>query len=66
MDTAELMKAARQGKLDVIDKYLDDGGNPNVHDEVCSPCVSVNQIHLQHTIQQVPFILMICFNFQAE
>ncbi|KAF3842105.1 hypothetical protein F7725_024056 [Dissostichus mawsoni] len=33
MDTAELMKAARQGKLDVIDKYLDDGGNPNVHDE---------------------------------
>lgn len=37
MDT-EFMNAASQGKLDVIEKYLADGGNPDVHDEVCSPC----------------------------
>lgn len=36
-DTAEFMNAASQGKLTEIDKYLADGGNPNVHDEVCSP-----------------------------
>ncbi|KAL7383801.1 hypothetical protein ABVT39_017844 [Epinephelus coioides] len=34
MDTAEFMNAASQGKLTVIDKYLVDGGNPNVHDEL--------------------------------
>ncbi|KAI3363201.1 hypothetical protein L3Q82_011830, partial [Scortum barcoo] len=33
-DAAEFMNAARQGKLDVIDKYLADGRNPNVHDEL--------------------------------
>ncbi|XP_059215713.1 ankyrin repeat domain-containing protein 2 [Centropristis striata] len=33
-DTAEFMNAASQGKLNVIDKYLADGGNPNVHDEL--------------------------------
>ncbi|XP_074501910.1 uncharacterized protein ankrd2 [Sebastes fasciatus] len=33
-DTAEFMNAASQGKLIVIDKYLADGGNPNVHDEL--------------------------------
>ncbi|XP_029306087.1 ankyrin repeat domain-containing protein 2 [Cottoperca gobio] len=33
-DTAEFMNAARLGKLNVIDKYLADGGNPNVHDEL--------------------------------
>ncbi|XP_035519782.1 ankyrin repeat domain-containing protein 2 [Morone saxatilis] len=33
-DTAEFMNAAGQGKLNVIDKYLADGGNPNVHDEL--------------------------------
>lgn len=37
-DTTEFMNAASQGKLSVIDKYLADGGNPNVHDEVRSPC----------------------------
>lgn len=35
-DTAEFMNAASQGKLNEIDKYLADGGNPDVHDEVCS------------------------------
>ncbi|XP_042357944.1 ankyrin repeat domain-containing protein 2 [Plectropomus leopardus] len=34
MDPAEFMNAASQGKLNVIDKYLADGGNPNVHDEL--------------------------------
>ncbi|XP_039995663.1 ankyrin repeat domain-containing protein 2 [Xiphias gladius] len=34
VDTAEFMNAATQGKLNVIDKYLSDGGNPNVHDEL--------------------------------
>ncbi|XP_040906203.1 ankyrin repeat domain-containing protein 2 [Toxotes jaculatrix] len=34
VDTAEFMNAATQGKLDVIDKYLANGGNPNVHDEL--------------------------------
>lgn len=44
------MNAASQGKLIVIDKYLADGGNPNVHDEVhMLPCVAVNQMHSQHT-----------------
>ncbi|XP_054456587.1 ankyrin repeat domain-containing protein 2 [Anoplopoma fimbria] len=33
-DTAEFMNAASQGKLNVIDKYLADGGDPNVHDEL--------------------------------
>ncbi|KAM6922246.1 uncharacterized protein ankrd2 isoform 2-T2 [Lycodopsis pacificus] len=33
-DTADFMNAASQGKLNVIDKYLADGGNPNVHDEL--------------------------------
>ncbi|KAM8860084.1 uncharacterized protein ankrd2 isoform 2-T2 [Spinachia spinachia] len=33
-DTAEFMSAASQGWLNVIDKYLADGGNPNVHDEL--------------------------------
>lgn len=33
-DTTEFMNAASQGKLSVIDKYLADGGNPNVHDEL--------------------------------
>uniref|UniRef100_A0A3B4TY22 Ankyrin repeat domain-containing protein 2-like n=1 Tax=Seriola dumerili TaxID=41447 RepID=A0A3B4TY22_SERDU len=28
------MNAATQGKLNVIDKYLADGGDPNVHDEL--------------------------------
>lgn len=49
-DTAEFMNAASQGKVNVIDKYLADGGSPNVHDEVSSPCVAVKQIHLQQTI----------------
>ncbi|XP_022619356.1 ankyrin repeat domain-containing protein 2-like [Seriola dumerili] len=34
VDTAEFMNAATQGKLNVIDKYLADGGDPNVHDEL--------------------------------
>lgn len=34
MDIADFMNAASQGKLNVIDKYLADGGNPNVHDEL--------------------------------
>ncbi|KAL6101839.1 ankrd2 [Pungitius sinensis] len=33
-DTAEFMSAASQGRLNVVDKYLADGGNPNVHDEL--------------------------------
>ncbi|XP_068424752.1 ankyrin repeat domain-containing protein 2 [Clinocottus analis] len=33
-DTAEFMNAAGQGKLNAVDKYLADGGNPNVHDEL--------------------------------
>ncbi|XP_010743956.1 ankyrin repeat domain-containing protein 2 [Larimichthys crocea] len=33
-DTAEFMNAASQGKLNVMDKYLADGGNPNIHDEL--------------------------------
>ncbi|XP_070772226.1 ankyrin repeat domain-containing protein 2 [Enoplosus armatus] len=33
-DTAEFMNAASQGKLNVIDKYLADGGSPDVHDEL--------------------------------
>lgn len=42
--TLEFMNAACQGNLDVIDKYLADGGNPNVHDEVRSPCAT-RQMH---------------------
>lgn len=42
--TLEFMNAACQGNLDVIDKYLADGGNPNVHDEVRSPRVT-RQMH---------------------
>uniref|UniRef100_A0A4W6C4N8 Ankyrin repeat domain 2 (stretch responsive muscle) n=1 Tax=Lates calcarifer TaxID=8187 RepID=A0A4W6C4N8_LATCA len=34
VDTGEFMMAATQGKLNVIDKYLADGGNPNVNDEL--------------------------------
>ncbi|KAK2824282.1 hypothetical protein Q5P01_021457 [Channa striata] len=34
MATAEFMNAASQGKVDVIDKYLADGGNPDVHDDL--------------------------------
>ncbi|XP_068183527.1 ankyrin repeat domain-containing protein 2 isoform X2 [Antennarius striatus] len=33
-DAAEFMNAASQGKLNVIEKYLTDGGNPNVYDEL--------------------------------
>ncbi|XP_068614876.1 ankyrin repeat domain-containing protein 2-like [Brachionichthys hirsutus] len=33
-NAAEFIKAASQGKLNVIDKYLADGGNPNVYDEL--------------------------------
>lgn len=44
-DTPEFMNAASQGKLKVINKYLADGGNPNVHDEV-----SVKQINVQQFI----------------
>ncbi|KAF3708244.1 Ankyrin repeat domain-containing protein 2 Skeletal muscle ankyrin repeat protein [Channa argus] len=32
--TAEFMNAASQGKVNIIEKYLADGGNPNVHDEL--------------------------------
>lgn len=34
VDTAEFMNAASECKLDIIDRYLEDGGNPNAHDEV--------------------------------
>ncbi|XP_028279304.1 ankyrin repeat domain-containing protein 2 isoform X2 [Parambassis ranga] len=34
VDTAEFMNAASQGKVNVIDVYLADGGNPNAHDEL--------------------------------
>uniref|UniRef100_A0A668VV02 Uncharacterized protein n=1 Tax=Oreochromis aureus TaxID=47969 RepID=A0A668VV02_OREAU len=33
VDTAEFMNAASECKLDIIDRYLADGGNPNAHDE---------------------------------
>ncbi|XP_030298333.1 ankyrin repeat domain-containing protein 2 [Sparus aurata] len=33
-DARELMNAASQGKVNVIEKYLADGGNPNLHDEL--------------------------------
>uniref|UniRef100_A0A3Q2WB33 Ankyrin repeat domain 2 n=1 Tax=Haplochromis burtoni TaxID=8153 RepID=A0A3Q2WB33_HAPBU len=33
VDTAEFMNAASECKLDIIDRYLEDGGNPNAHDE---------------------------------
>ncbi|TKS85599.1 Ankyrin repeat domain-containing protein 2 [Collichthys lucidus] len=38
-DTAEFMNAASQGKLNVMDKYLADGGNPNIHDELGSRAI---------------------------
>uniref|UniRef100_A0A672IHG5 Ankyrin repeat domain 2 (stretch responsive muscle) n=1 Tax=Salarias fasciatus TaxID=181472 RepID=A0A672IHG5_SALFA len=31
---SEFMNAASQGKVEVIHKYLSDGGNPNAHDEL--------------------------------
>ncbi|XP_026046953.1 ankyrin repeat domain-containing protein 2 [Astatotilapia calliptera] len=34
VDTAEFMNAASECKLDIIDRYLEDGGNPNAHDEL--------------------------------
>uniref|UniRef100_UPI003AAAF2B6 uncharacterized protein ankrd2 n=1 Tax=Centroberyx gerrardi TaxID=166262 RepID=UPI003AAAF2B6 len=34
VDSAEFMNAAIQGELKVVEKYLADGGNPNVHDEL--------------------------------
>uniref|UniRef100_A0A3Q0SXR9 Ankyrin repeat domain 2 (stretch responsive muscle) n=1 Tax=Amphilophus citrinellus TaxID=61819 RepID=A0A3Q0SXR9_AMPCI len=34
VDTAEFMNAASECKLSIIDKYLADGGNPNVCDEL--------------------------------
>lgn len=34
VDTAEFMNAASGCKLNIIDKYLADGGNPNACDEV--------------------------------
>ncbi|XP_030604553.1 ankyrin repeat domain-containing protein 2 [Archocentrus centrarchus] len=34
VDTAEFMSAASECKLSIIDKYLADGGNPNVCDEL--------------------------------
>lgn len=46
-DTAELMNAASQGNLNEIDKYLAHGGNPNVHDEVCSPCLTIKLMPLR-------------------
>lgn len=54
------MYAAGQGKLNVMDKYLADGGNPNAHDEVFSPCVPVKQIQLQQ------FLFIIYLNFPVE
>ncbi|XP_034538285.1 ankyrin repeat domain-containing protein 2 [Notolabrus celidotus] len=33
-DTAEFMNAASQGNLHAIEKYLADGGSPDVHDEL--------------------------------
>ncbi|KAM3605904.1 uncharacterized protein V6R79_006838 [Siganus canaliculatus] len=33
-ETVELLIAASQGKLEEVDKYLTDGGDPNVHDEL--------------------------------
>lgn len=41
-DTTELMNAACQGSMNVIDKYLEDGGNPNVHDEVLTSLPAFN------------------------
>ncbi|XP_044229377.1 ankyrin repeat domain-containing protein 2 [Thunnus albacares] len=34
VDMTQFMNAASQGKLDTIDKYLANGGNPDVHDEL--------------------------------
>ncbi|XP_028324531.1 ankyrin repeat domain-containing protein 1 isoform X2 [Gouania willdenowi] len=34
VDMDQFMNAARQGNLAVIKKYLSNGGNPNVHDEL--------------------------------
>ncbi len=44
-NTVEFMNAATQGKVNVVDKYLADGGNPNVHDEVFSLFLKVKQKH---------------------
>lgn len=44
-NTAEFMNAATKGKLNVVDKYLADGGNPNVHDEVFSLFLKGKQKH---------------------
>ncbi|XP_038840450.1 ankyrin repeat domain-containing protein 2-like [Salvelinus namaycush] len=33
VDTFDFMKAATQGKLKVVEKYLEDGGDPNFSDE---------------------------------
>lgn len=42
-DAIEFMNAACQGNMNVIDKYLEDGGNPNVHDEVLTPPPTFNR-----------------------
>lgn len=54
-DTIEFMRAACQGNMSVIDKYLEDGGNPDIHDEV------------QYTHSQKSAVFFfVCFDFFAH
>ncbi len=36
MDPEEFLKAAAQGKTEVVERFLEDGGDPNICDEVQS------------------------------
>lgn len=61
----EFMNAASQGKLNTIDKYLSDGGNPDAHDEVYTPCVVAKKIHFNR-INFIPTYNVYISNFQFK
>lgn len=61
----EFMNAASQGKLNTIDKYLSDGGNPDAHDEVYTPCVAAKKIHF-NGINFIPTYNVYISNFQFK
>nr|XP_046213408.1 ankyrin repeat domain-containing protein 2 isoform X3 [Oncorhynchus gorbuscha] len=52
VDTFDFMKAATQGKLKVVEKYLEDGGDPNFSDELRRTALHFASIEGHSTIIQ--------------
>lgn len=62
----EFMNAVSQDKLNTIDKYLADGGNPNVHNEVYTPCVAEKRSILTYHTKIYFYFLQYCvFKFSS-